>query len=161
MIRARASILINRPTEAVFRFVSEDFFKNYRKWSPEVVQLEQTSAGPVRTGTTGRQVRRDSGFRSETLFRVTECVPLRRICFRSLNKPQFSVRYVFEPVPPATRLTFSFELKPELFMRPFQRALTAAVDSESTRVVSNIKALLEAAPAPEARPSADTRGSPV
>ena len=158
MIRARASVLINRPTEAVYRFVSEDFFKNYRRWSPEVVQLEQTSAGPVRTGTTGRQVRRDSGFRSESVFRVTECVPLRRICFTSLNKPHFSVCYVFESVPPATRLTFSFELKPELFMRPFQRTLTAAVDSESSRVVSNIKALLEAAPAPAQRHSADANG---
>ena len=153
MIRTRASVLINRPIEAVYRFVSEDFFENYRKWSPEVVQLEKTSIGPVRTGTTGRQVRRDRGFRSETVFRVTECVPLRAIGFASLSKPRFSVRYFFEPSRQATRLTFSFELKPELFMRPFQRAMSAAVDSEGRRVVNNIKSLLEGEPTSAARPS--------
>lgn len=161
MIRTRASVLINRPIEAVYRFVSEDFFGNYRKWSPEVIQLEQTSIGPVRTGTTGRQVRRDRGFRSEAVFRVTECVPLRSIGFASLNRPYFSVRYSFEPAPQATRLIFSFELKPELFMRPLQRALNATVDSEGRRVVNNIKALLEASPSPVERASPGAGGNRI
>lgn len=161
MIRTRTSVLINRPVETVYRFVSEDFFENYRKWSPEVVQLEQTSIGPVRTGTTGRQVRRDRGFRSETVFRVTECVPLRAIGFVSLTKPHFSVRYSFEAAPQATRLTFSFELKPELFMRPLQRALNAAIDSEGRRVVNNIKSLLEDAPPQGERPPPGASGGRV
>ena len=161
MIRTRATILINRPIETVYRFVSEDFFENYRKWSPEVIQLEQTSVGPVRTGTTGRQVRRDRGFRSEAAFRVTECVPLRSIGFASMTRPHFSVRYLFEPAHQATRLIFSFELKPELFMRPLRRALNAAVDSEGRRVVSNIKALLEASPAPGERTSPGASGNRV
>ena len=161
MIRTRASVLIERPIEAVFRFVSEDFFENYRKWSPEVIRLEQTSIGPIRTGTTGRQVRRDRGFRSETTFRVTECVPLRTIGFASLTKPYFSVRYLFEPARQATRLTFSFELKPELFMRPLQRGLNAAIDAEGRRVVNNIKSLLEASPPPRERPSPSADGGRV
>jgi hypothetical protein len=158
MIRTRTSVVINRPIETVYRFVSEDFFENYRKWSPEVVQLEQTSIGPVRTGTTGRQVRRDRGFRSEAVFRVTECVPLRSIGFVSLTKPHFSVRYSFEAASRATRLTFSFELKPELFMRPFQGALNGAIESEGRRVVNNIKSLLEDAPPQGERPPPGASG---
>jgi hypothetical protein len=146
MITTRASVLIERPIEAVYRFVSLDFFENYPKWSPEVVQLEQTSEGPIEVGTTGWQVRRDRGIRNEARFRVNECLPLRTIEFVSITRPDFSVRYSFETVDRGTRLTFSFELKPELYMRPAQRALKVAFDVESRRVVDNIKTLLETSP---------------
>ena len=59
MITAQASTLIRRPLEDVFRYVSVDFFQNYPKWSPEVIELKCMSPGPVRLGTVGRQVRND------------------------------------------------------------------------------------------------------
>jgi len=39
MVRAQASTDIGRPVDAVFRFVAVDFFRNYPRWSPEVVEL--------------------------------------------------------------------------------------------------------------------------
>jgi hypothetical protein len=87
--------------------------------------------------------------RNEASFRVNECTPLRTISFVSMTGPSFTVRYSFEPVPRGTRLTFSFELKPELFMRPAKRAMKAAFDAESRRVVDNIRSLLETSLSPE------------
>jgi hypothetical protein len=155
MIRTSATVFINRPIETVYRFVSEDFFENYPRWSPEVIRLEQTSEGPVRIGTTGWQIRRDRGVRNEASFRVSECTPLRTISFVSMTGPSFTVRYSFETAPRGTRLTFSFELKPELFMRPAQRAIQAAFDDDSRRVVDTIRSLLETSLSPGQASSPD------
>jgi hypothetical protein len=144
MIRAESSVLIQRPVEAVFQFVAVDFFANYRKWSPEVLELEKTSAGALRRGSTGRQVRCDAGHRSESSFRVTTYEPLRAIAFASISGPRYRVDYRFQPVASATRVTFRFELQPELFLRPFQRLLDGAVRRGSDGVVHNLKRLLEA-----------------
>ena len=144
MIRAESSVLIQRPVEAVFQFVAVDFFENYRNWSPEVVELEKTSAGALCRGSTGRQVRCDGGHRSESHFRVTTYEPLRAIGFTSMSGPRYLVDYRFQPVASATRVTFSFQLEPELFLRPFQRLLDGAVRRGSDRVVRNLKRLLEA-----------------
>jgi hypothetical protein len=51
---ANASVVIDRPPEAVFRFVGEQFFANYPRWSPEVRELRQIGSGPVRVGTRAR-----------------------------------------------------------------------------------------------------------
>jgi hypothetical protein len=144
MIRAESSVLIERPVEAVFQFVAVDFFANYRKWSPEVVALEQTSAGALRQGSTGRQVRCDAGHRSESRFRVTTYESMRAIAFASISGPRYRVDYRFQAVASATRVTFRFELQPELFLRPFERLLDGAVRRGSDRVVRNLKRLLEA-----------------
>ena len=39
----RSSVVIRRPAEEVFRFIGEDFFENYPKWSPEVKNLKALS----------------------------------------------------------------------------------------------------------------------
>jgi len=143
MIRTESSILVRRPVEAVFLFVAVDFFSNYRKWSPEVTELEKISAGPMGLGTTGRQVRFDAGKRTEVRFRVTCYQSNRRLSFASISKPHFRVDYVFEPVAAGTRLTFRFELNPALYMLPFGRIIRDTVERGGQRVVSNLKAILE------------------
>lgn len=40
MISARSQIAIGQPVSKVYGFVVTDFFKNYPRWSPEVVELE-------------------------------------------------------------------------------------------------------------------------
>ena len=68
MLRTQHSILIIREIQDVYQFVVVEFFHNYPKWSPQVSELEKITAGHMRIGVTGRQVRYDSGHRSEALF---------------------------------------------------------------------------------------------
>ncbi len=56
MLRAKAQILIRRPTGQLYDLVASEFFQNSPRWSLEVMELELTSPGPVRIGTTGSQV---------------------------------------------------------------------------------------------------------
>ncbi len=143
MVKAQASTLIARPAEQVFDFVAVDFLKNYQRWSPEVVSLEPRSQGPVRVGTTCRQVRIDQGRRTESTFRVSRLEPGRHVEFEGTSNP-FRVSYQLDPTAEKTRLTFTFELsRLEFFMRPFEKLIRIAMAEGAESVVRNIKRLIE------------------
>lgn len=156
MIKAQSTIVIERPAEAVFDFIGPGFFDNYPRWSPEVVSLSQTSRGPVGLGTTGRQVRKDHGRRTECTFRIVAFTPGRRLAFQSTSRPRFRVSYELEPLEQDTRLTFSFELRPELFLRPFEGMIRDAVHRGARRVCHNLRDMLESAHELDAYPRSST-----
>ena len=143
MVKGKASTLIARPAEQVFNFIAVDFFKNYQRWSPEVVSLESKSQGPVRVGTTCRQVRIDQGRRTESTFRVSRFEPGKHVEFEGTSNP-FRASYELAPTADKTRLTFTFELsRLELFMRPFEKLIRIAMAEGAEKVVRNIKRLIE------------------
>lgn len=143
MLYSRHSILINRNIEDVYHFVAVNFFENYQKWSPEVCELEKLTAGEMRIGVAGRQVRYDQGYRSEAYFRVSELTPMHRLRFISTSKPYFDISYMFEPVVAATRLNFNFQMSLPLLMRPIHSRIHDAVTRGGHRVVTNLQSLLE------------------
>lgn len=144
MVRAQASIEIERPPETVYRFVAENFERNYPRWSPEVKELRITSPGPLGVGSTARQVRVDQGRRTESTFRITQMQPPSRLTFEG-GSPEFVVDYRFDAgSAERTRLTFTFELRRlELMMRPFEKLIRHAVDDGARRTVRNLKRLIE------------------
>ena len=143
MLNTSHSILIRRNIEDVYRFVALDFFDNYPKWSPELLELEQLTSGPMRVGVNGRQVRCDDGYRYAAQFRVTGMLPQRELSFTSTSKPHFEVCYRFAPELASTRLTFAFRLQPTLVMLPFQNRIRGIIAQGGERVVANLRALLE------------------
>lgn len=154
MVRAQASIEIERPSDAVYAFIADDFARNYPRWSPEVKELRVISKGPMRVGTLARQVRVDQGRRTESTFRITEMKPSRRLTFQGTSFP-FLVDYRLDDAAQHTRLTFTFELRRiDLMMRPFEKLIRVAVQDGAERTVRNLKRLIEtdcAPPAPERR----------
>lgn len=141
----KASVLINAPPEAVFRYVGVDFFQNYAKWSPEVLQLEALTQGPVGVGTEARQVRVDQGHKTESRFRVTAFDLNRKLCFEGVSDPYRCV-YEVQPIEGGhgTALYFTFELselKP--FMRPFEKLIRSVIQEGAERTTRNLKRLIE------------------
>ena len=151
MVKAQASIDIERSPESVYRFIAEDFAQNYPRWSPEVKTLQITTEGPLRVGSVGRQVRVDQGRRTESVFRITKMQPPQRLTFES-NSPNFLVDYHFAPhADERTRLTFTFELRRlDLVMRPFEKLIRHAVQDGARRTVHNLKRLIESEQKPAA-----------
>lgn len=142
MIRASASTLIPRSPDQVYDFIA-DLGRNYRRWSPEVVDLQIHTSGPLRVGTTARQVRVDKGRRTETTFRVSAMERGRRMEFRGTSDP-FRLIYDLTEAGGQTRLTFTFELaRLELFMRPFEKLIRLAIQDGTRRTVHNIRGLVE------------------
>jgi hypothetical protein len=71
MTKAEASVLIDRPTEAVWSFLISDRFS--KAADPNVIESKKTSAGPWGVGTTTRDV--SSKFPKVMDFRITEYEP--------------------------------------------------------------------------------------
>lgn len=143
---ANASILINRTPEEVFRFVGEEFFTNYPRWSPEVRELKQIGSGPVKLGTRARQVRVDLGHRSESIFAVTAFQPSQRVCFEGVSAP-YHCDYQLKGTPSKapTEVRFIFELATlEPYLRPFEGLIRRAVQDGAGRTVRHLKGLVEA-----------------
>jgi len=149
MLQTENSILIRRRIEDVYQFVATDFFENYPKWSPEVRELEKLSRGHMRVGVIGRQVRSDGGYCTEARFQVTHLTPLVELGFASRTKPRFDVRYRFEAEASDTRLTFNFNLELPFLIRPLHHRVGEEVKRGGSRVLHNLKVILETASALE------------
>ena len=153
-LEGKASAVVVKPVEEVFQFIGEDFFKNYPRWSTEVVELKSMSDGPVRVGTRAKQVRVDYGRRSESIFTVVDFQANQRIAFSGMGQAADAPRSsayrcaydLDDPrlTQPCTRVTFTFEVPElELFMRPFEKLIRVAVQEGAEHTVKNVKSLIE------------------
>jgi hypothetical protein len=145
MIKAQSQISVRRPISKVYHFVVTDFFKNYPRWSPEVIELESIGSNKIALGARGRQIRIDQGRRSETRFQITELIEQKRAVFDGDLQAKFAIRYNFESKSDEeTIIFFEFELKKiDLFMMPFQKLIRIAIQDGSDRTIRNIKRLIE------------------
>jgi hypothetical protein len=144
---ARASIRIERSPSDIFKYLGDGFFENYPRWSPEVVELERITDGPLRLGTIARQVRIDQGRRSETRFKIDIYERDKRLGFAGISDP-FRCVYELRGLDSgnSSELAFTFELAElQIFMLPFEKLIRVVVQEGSERTVRNIKRLTEAA----------------
>lgn len=140
-----ASIVINKPVDEVFHFIAVDFFENYPRWSPEVQELELLSAPPLQLNSLVRQVRIDNGQRSESTFKITTYNVGQKLVFEGVSNA-YRCTYDFTSTNPSasTQISFTFELlKLELFMLPFEKLISIAVQDGAKRTVRNLKTLME------------------
>ncbi len=141
-----ASTIIECSSRELFKYVGEELFQNYPKWSPEVKELEQITLGPVKQGTIGRQVRVDQGRHSESKFKISTYNSDTRLTFTGIDNP-FRCTYELDEIAlgKSVKLTFSFELLELLaIMRPFEGVVRIAVKDGARSTVQNIKRLIEA-----------------
>ena len=143
-IAGEASIIISDSISEVFSFIGENFYKNYARWAPEVVELEPLDGNEVFIGAKTKQVREDQGSTTESIFEFTVYDPVAKLMFKGLDQP-YSHSYLLERIDQeqSTRLTFRFELSEiEVFMRPFQKLIRASIEDGAENTVENIKNLL-------------------
>ena len=67
--------IVRRPPAQVFDFVATNHFENHPRWDPDLLEMTQTSPGPVGIGTTARVVRRQGWRRVEGTATVTAYDP--------------------------------------------------------------------------------------
>jgi len=147
-VSGQAEGLVSCSAARVFEYIADQFFDNYPKWCPQVVELEQLSAPPVGVGSRGRQVTRDRGIDSESTFEVTRFEASEKLEIKGATEP-FRSSYEFHREDEGTtRVSFTFELEElDLVMRPFQKLIRVALQDGATQTIENIKNLLEEQPA--------------
>ncbi len=141
-----ASTVIRRSPETVFRFVGEQFFTNYPRWSPGVQELSQIGSGPVQVGTRARQVRVEVGHRSESTFELTRFETGQRVCFEGISCP-YRCDYEIQTISSqfSTLVCFTFQLfELEIRLRPFESQIREVIRNRVELTVRNLKCLLEA-----------------
>lgn len=107
MINVQVSIVINRPLEEVFGFLSN--LENNLKWRSGMIKADKISAGPIGVGTTYRMINNFFGRQVEGEAVVTEYELNRK--YATMNKSGLPIKTqrMFEPVERGTRVTFSVE----------------------------------------------------
>lgn len=142
-VAGQAEELIACPASKAYEIIGYQFFENYQKWCPQVVELEQLTLPPIGVGAKGRQVTRDRGIDSESVFEVSQFAPREVFEISGTSEP-FRSSYEFKEENGATRVVFTFELKEiELVMRPFQKLIRTALQDGAIQTIENIKRLLE------------------
>ncbi|MDN5753266.1 MAG: SRPBCC family protein [Nitrosospira sp.] len=142
---AKARIVIERSPAEIFRYLGDEFFENYPRWSPEVIELERITDGPLKLGTMARQVRIDQGRRTETKFTINVYEPGKRLGFAGIADP-FCCIYELREINSgrSAELIFTFELSEiQMFMRPFEKLIRTVVQEGAERTVRNLKQLTE------------------
>jgi len=144
MAKIEASVMIDRPVEEVWKFIS-DLSNNGPKWNPGILEVKQTSAGPLGVGTT-LQTKWSSTRMPQAVSRVTEYEPSRKIT-AEVTSPQMMrgsrESLSLESIEGKTRFNSEWELKFNGFFRlvgPFQVGSTRRFNE--TRV-GNVKRILE------------------
>jgi hypothetical protein len=143
-VSGEASIVIKASSKEVFNFIAENFFINYPKWAPEVVELESIDGKQIFVSAKGRQVREDYDSLVESIFEIVEYSPCSVFILQGLSSP-YKHTYLIESEnqDAQTKLTFRFDLlEIEIFMRPFEKLIRIAIEDGAENTVEKIKDLL-------------------
>jgi hypothetical protein len=152
-----AETTVQASVESSYDFVARRYFENYPKWCPQVVEVEPLSELPVRVGTKGRQVARETGIETISTFEVSELEEPKRFEIVGASDP-FKTTYQFTATSPeTTEIAFTFELlELDFAMRPFHKLISTALKEGAIRTLENIRDLLEKSPARPMTASATT-----
>jgi uncharacterized protein YndB with AHSA1/START domain len=111
MAQFKTSLVIRRPVEDVFTFVSN--YQNSAKWVTGAMKHTKVSAGPIGVGTVIRTTGRVMGVRIEATRIVTAYEPYSKYAFKSeYRRVPLAATFHFEPIQGGTRLTVVVEGEP-------------------------------------------------
>jgi len=85
MTKAEASVVIDRPVEAVWSFVFSDLNRFAKSVNSDVIESKQTSSGPIGVGTTFHETRSKTPKAMD--YRITEYEPKNRFTVEMISGP--------------------------------------------------------------------------
>ncbi|MFQ5858009.1 MAG: SRPBCC family protein [Anaerolineae bacterium] len=143
MARIEGSVVINRPVEEVFAFVTNP--ENERLWRSILLEWEQTSDGPMGVGTTIREVEQFLGRRIEETYEVTEYEPNRKFALKSISGPTPNkVSQTLESVQGGTKHTLLIEAELGGFFKLAEPIVARMIKKQVEAQLEILKGLLEA-----------------
>ncbi len=143
MARAEASLVINCPLDKVFAYLAD--ISRGTEWQSELLEVQQTSNGPVGIGTTIREVRRLMGRNMETSFAVTEYEPDHRLGFKSTSGPiQMRAYYSLDGSGDGTKVTMTVEADLTGVFRMTEPMVVHGAKRQMDADIARLKEILEA-----------------
>jgi uncharacterized membrane protein len=143
MIRIETRVVINRPIDEVFEFVSD--VENNPLWQSSIVEGKQTSSGSLGVGTTITTTSRYLGLRIKTDWEVIEYEPNRKYVAKSISgRGQAKGTWAFEPVANGTRVDLAAEMGLSGLFRIVEPMLKIIGQRETEKEFAALRELLEA-----------------
>jgi hypothetical protein len=138
-VKVEASVVIERPVAAVFRFYADEHVRNHPRWNPDL-ELAVDSDRPIGVGTIIRRRNRMSGKLVEGTMEIVEFERDRTVvAVTREGTVEYRGHALFEELAPdRTRLTIGGDMPipPGSDPSPIRRLMQRSVD--------NIKRLIEA-----------------
>ena len=143
MIMIETSVIINRPVEEVWKFVSN--LENLRQWDYGGLEARQTSEGPIGVGSTFQTQRQFLGRPLRESVRISEYVPNRIMAF-PFSGWSFSGqnRTTFEPVGGGTRMTSTSEVELAGWLKLMTPIFPSMLRGLAQKNLANVKRIMEA-----------------
>ena len=142
MIHVETSVTIDRPAEEVFSVLSD--LERQPDWVSSIQESEITSGGPVREGTTFRQVVKALGRRMETEATVTEYDPPRAFAFEGGAGPmRMTFRFTVSPEGTGSRIDQVVEGETKGFFKLADSIAARTMKKQFEADLATLKAVLE------------------
>ena len=142
MFKYEKSILINRPQQEVFDFVTN--LVNDSKWQNSVESVKQVSDGPIKIGSTWRYVTKFLGLKNETEIQVTSYNPPHQLSVKVVSGPiPFENTHKFEPKDGGTQLTFTGQAEIGGFFKMAEGLAGKQIEKQMEADAAVLKKLLE------------------
>ena len=143
MFRLEHSVVIRRPLEQVFEYVTN--IENAPKWKSRLLEVRRTSEGPLGVGTTQTSVGQFLVWRPKSQAEITEFEPNRKVGFKTTSGPLSAIgEFIFESVEGGTRVTLVAGMHPSGFLRLVGPILARPSQSHLETEFAKLKELLEA-----------------
>lgn len=142
MARAEHSVVIDRPPDQVFAYMTDP--GRISEWQASALEATQESPGAMAVGTRVREVRKFLGMRMESVVEVTAYEPGKAFGLKVVSGPiPFEVRQTFEPADSGTKIDVVIEGEPGGFFRLAEPLVVRAVGRELANNLATAKDLLE------------------
>jgi uncharacterized protein YndB with AHSA1/START domain len=141
MIHIEESILINRPIEEVFAFMSET--KNLPLWQTDVLEAQHAPEGPVQVGTKMTLVRAMMGRKMEGTADIVEFEPPTRYAYKTTSGPAVTGVNTCEATAEGTKFTTRFEMQTGGLFSLADPLVARTIKRSVESGLANLKDLLE------------------
>jgi len=142
MIKFEKNVLINRPQQEVFDFVTD--LSNDSKWQSSIESVEQVSDGPIGVGSTWRYVGKLLGRKNETEIQMTSYEPPNQSSVKAVSGPiPFENTHKFQKQDGGTLLTFIGQAEIGGFFKIAEGLAGKQIEKQMEADAAALKRLLE------------------
>ena len=143
MLKLAGEIVINRPPDQVFQFLTD--LGNVTQWATGVSAVKQLTEGPVRVGTQFEETIRMMGRPMRTVCEVVDLAEGRKFAYKSVSSGmmQYEGQFVAEPADGGTRLSYSSTARLGGLWRLLEPLIAREAKKETQAELKKIKSALE------------------
>ncbi len=141
MVKVEKDIFIRRPIGEVFAYMSD--LRHAPEWQSGLLEMRQTTEGPMSVGTRFVGVRRFLGRKMESSMEIVEYEPNAKMVWKTISGPTpFETSWRFESTAEGTQVIWNLEVEVGFFGLA-EPLIAAGISRDAEAGFGTLKDLLE------------------